>query len=128
MDTLTQRLEALVSSGSAGAAGETSSSSASESGASEDSVGAVTSTTTGTTPRSSLDDGARRPHVKKHKVEKNPQLARVQSAASISGVTPHSHVHTPVSVEKRYSPVVYGEFLTRKVSNNFSVDGKGGRY
>ncbi|KAI5122786.1 hypothetical protein M0805_000130 [Coniferiporia weirii] len=37
----------------------------------------------------------------------------------------HAHVaHTPLSVERHYSPVVYGEFLLNKVTNNFAT-GKG---
>ncbi|KAL5520119.1 hypothetical protein ACEPAG_1779 [Sanghuangporus baumii] len=41
--------------------------------------------------------------------------------------TPISHTHVeykPISVEKHYAPVVYGEFLMKKVGNNFAT-GKG---
>lgn len=41
--------------------------------------------------------------------------------------TPISHSHaayTPISVERHYAPVVYGEFLLNKVGNNFNT-GKG---
>lgn len=37
------------------------------------------------------------------------------------------HIHTPMSPEKHYQPVVYGEFLMKKVSGNF-VDGKREKY
>ena len=50
-----------------------------------------------------------------------PELRTPQSP-----LTPH-HAHaayTPLSVEKRYESVVYGEFLLKKVANNFT-DGKG---
>lgn len=41
--------------------------------------------------------------------------------------TPITHTHVayvPLSVEKHYKPVVYGEFLLSKVGNNFAT-GKG---
>ena len=50
-----------------------------------------------------------------------PELRTPQSP-----LTPHhAHVaYTPLSIEKRYEPVVYGDFLLKKVGNNFTV-GKG---
>lgn len=35
-------------------------------------------------------------------------------------------VHTPISVERKYKPVVYGDFLMKKVAGNF--DSGKGRY
>ena len=39
----------------------------------------------------------------------------------------HPHDHTPMSVETRYQPVVYGDFLMKKVAGNF-VNGKREKY
>ena len=36
-------------------------------------------------------------------------------------------LHTPMSPEKHYQPVVYGEFLLKKVAGNF-VDGRREKY
>lgn len=45
-----------------------------------------------------------------------------------SGLASHDHeYHTPMSIDTRYQSVVYGEFLMKKVANNF-VDGKREKY
>lgn len=41
-----------------------------------------------------------------------------------NGLHAHSNVYTPLSVERKYNSVVYGEFLMKKVTNNFDT-GKG---
>lgn len=49
------------------------------------------------------------------------------SPVSNQGNNLHAHpaAYTPLSVERKYNPVVYGEFLLKKVTSNFNTPGKG---
>lgn len=106
-ETLAQRLEALLHDPPSSSALHSSASTASfSSGGSEDG-GDTRVSTPRTSPPSSFD------------------ARRLSASSSLrhgnSHILPHSHhAHTPVSVEKRYAPVIYGEFLMRKVAGNFT--------
>ena len=110
VETLAQRLEELVR-GTPSSPPLHSSASAASISSSEDGHG-TKSSTPHTSPPSSFD-------------------ARRFSGSSalkpgVSRILPHSHhAHTPMSVEKRYSPVVYGDFLMSKVAANFTPEAVG---